>query len=445
MQNKDQGLFKTVAINNIVYLNLEKGLVYIPNKKVGEDAGNNGEIFKGYIGYNTDKQIECCVKKFSIPTYDKQMYEKLHQELIFGRQLVHKNIVKFYECSRSDNNFYMFMEYCNGGSLAERMSLGYEDSLMSTKIFSEVQAINIIQQIIDALIYMKELSYDGKVGAVHRDIKPDNIMFQNDIPKLIDFGMSRFMDKQTITHYKGSPIYMSPQNLRFEKYDLEKNDVWGIGIILFQLVEGIYPWRMALNSLEDLQKAQEKIKNNIQFKNKVSEELQSLIRHMLQYDEQDRCDWNQVTNYQIIKHQNHLQINTINRLVLNYELFEDLQTKLNIEKLSKCFLDLTLTTINNLKEFLPKNSSLEKKIDQLYIKRILQKRKFHTFKSERALKYKLSQRLVKYLEQLILDTIDQVQTKNVQLVCQIIISLYKTDAEFKDELPLTSLLQLAKL
>lgn len=39
-------------------------------------------------------------------------------------------------------------------------------------------------------------------------------MFSNNIPKLIDFGMARFMDSNTITPYKGSPIYMSPQNLK---------------------------------------------------------------------------------------------------------------------------------------------------------------------------------------------------------------------------------------
>lgn len=58
-------------------------------------------------------------------------------------------------------------------------------------------------------------------------------MFSDGVPKLIDFGMARFMDRPTITPYKGSPIYMSPQNLKQGRYDLEKNDVWGVGMILY--------------------------------------------------------------------------------------------------------------------------------------------------------------------------------------------------------------------
>ncbi|CAD8175768.1 unnamed protein product [Paramecium octaurelia] len=449
MKKVEQELFKSVAIKDIVYLNIERGLVYIPGKQIDPDAGNNGEIFKGYIGYNTDKQLECCVKKFPIPSYNQSLFDKLYQELIFGRQLVHKNIVKFFECSYSNNNFYIFMEYCNGQSLAQKMSLGYEDDLMSTKIFPEEYALNIMQQVIDALIYMKQLSYDGKSGAVHRDIKPDNIMFSNDVPKLIDFGMARFMDRPTVTPYKGSPIYMSPQNLRQGQYDLEKNDVWGIGMILYQLVEGVFPWKTELTSIEDLKKAQESIRNNIKFSNKVSTGLQKLIRHMLQYEEKDRCSWEQVVEYDLMKpyfcHLHRPEINEMDRLVQNYELVLKLQTELKLEKINKYVLDLTLTKTHQLKEFLPKNSQLDQKINQLYLQRILQKRKFHKFKSETALQRKLSQILVKYLEQMIVDTIDEVQLVNLNFICQIVISLYKKDLELQNDLTLDDLLQLARL
>lgn len=53
---------------------------------------------------------------------------------------------------------------------------------------------------------------------------------------------------------------------------------------------------------------------------------------------------------------NRPELNELNRLVLNYELFEELQKSLNIEKINKYVMDLTLTKIHNLKEFLPKNS-----------------------------------------------------------------------------------------
>ena len=58
-------------------------------------------------------------------------------------------------------------------------------------------------------------------------------MFKDDIPKLIDFGMANFIEISKVTHFIGSPIYMSPQNLKSQEYNLEKNDVWSLGLILY--------------------------------------------------------------------------------------------------------------------------------------------------------------------------------------------------------------------
>ncbi|CAD8083395.1 unnamed protein product [Paramecium sonneborni] len=449
MQQNNQGFLKTVVMkNNLVCLNEQKGLVYIPGNQIDPDAGNNGQIFKGYIGYNTNQQLECCVKRFSIPTYNKQLFDKLNLELILGRQLNHKNIVKYYECSTSQNNFYIFMEYCEQGSLAQMMSLGYEDELMSTKQFPEDWSIEMMSQIIDALIYMRQLSFDGRSGAVHRDIKPDNIMFSNNVPKLIDFGMSRFMDLSNVTPHKGSPIYMSPQNLKSERYDLEKNDVWGIGIILFQLVEGVYPWRSELQDIRDLICAQEKLKQNIVYTNKTSQKLQDLITNMLKYDEKDRYDWEQVLNHEVMKpYFKYIfeEINEIKRLILNYELYEKLKSILKINDLEKYVLDLTLNKIHKFKTYITLDTQLDQKIKELYIKRILQKRKFHTFKREILMKSKLQRKLVKHLELMTLENENDAQIQSLRPFCQIIISLYKEDMIFDHPMSLTELLELAKI
>ncbi|CAD8072960.1 unnamed protein product [Paramecium sonneborni] len=449
MDKNDQCFLKTTNCQNLIQLNIDRGLVYLPNQQIDPKAGNNGQVFKGYIGYNTDKQIECCVKKVSMQSDHRLLFEKVNQELILGRQLSHKNIVKFYESSTSQNNFYIFMEYCNGGSLKQMMCLKQDNQLMKTKIFPEKQAIEIMSQIIDALVYMKQLSFDGKSGVVHRDIKPDNIVFQNNIPKLIDFGMSRFVDRSTVTLLKGSPIYMSPQNLKSEKYDLEKNDVWSVGIILYQLVEGEFPWRSRLKDMQDLVQAQQKIQKNITYSNNTSQMLQNLINNMLKYDENDRYDWDQVINHQVmipeLKTSISNDITEVNRLIINYEQYLKCQPILSTNNLEKYVLDLTLTKLFNYQETITKNPELDQKVKELYISRLLQKRKFHNFERELIMKTKLSQKLVKSLQQMIIENLTDTQNQILIILCKIVISLYKENIKFDQQITIQRLLELAKL
>lgn len=108
-------------------------------------------------------------------------------------------IVKFFDKLQTSNNFYLVFEYCAGGTL--------EELLIKKKRLQEKEALTILYQMSEAF---KELNYKK---IMHRDVKPSNILKQNYIFKLADFGFC----KKLKNHFEltktivGSPIYMAPE------------------------------------------------------------------------------------------------------------------------------------------------------------------------------------------------------------------------------------------
>lgn len=81
---------------------------------------------------------------------------------------------------------------------------------------------------------------------IHRDLKPENILLsslENDpILKIADFGLSRMLNPDDFAETVcGSPFYMAPEILQFQKYDA-KVDMWSLGAILFELLNGYPPF-----------------------------------------------------------------------------------------------------------------------------------------------------------------------------------------------------------
>jgi serine/threonine protein kinase len=78
---------------------------------------------------------------------------------------------------------------------------------------------------------------------MHRDIKPDNILCNSQgFVKLTDFGITKQMDEeQMAATFVGTMNYMSPERMEGEKYSFE-GDIWSLGIVIIELITGIYPF-----------------------------------------------------------------------------------------------------------------------------------------------------------------------------------------------------------
>lgn len=180
-------------------------------------------------------------ESFGRPVALKIMSDQLGQDDVWAQrfmhearivaQLSHSNIVPVFDVGSHGGRFYISMELLKGGKLDEKMQRG----------LPAAEAIRI------ACGVAAGLDYAGSKGFVHRDIKPDNIMFRDDgTPVILDFGIAKQKDgdsKMTKTGtIVGTTGYMSPEQAMGQELD-ERSDIYSLGIMLYELLTGTVPFR----------------------------------------------------------------------------------------------------------------------------------------------------------------------------------------------------------
>lgn len=153
------------------------------------------------------------------------------------------HVLDISEILEDESSFYVVMPKCNGGELF--------DFLVTETEVSEAECKRIVREILTAVGHLH------KSGLVHRDVKPENIMFNMDIPtktpksvKLIDFDtcMAWIPGSPKSTKFVGTPGYIAPEALLGEVSP--QSDLWSVGVILYILMTGETPWS-SMVSLED--------------------------------------------------------------------------------------------------------------------------------------------------------------------------------------------------
>lgn len=145
-----------------------------------------------------------------------------------------ENYFFYYFAQKTDNFIYLVMEYCEGGDLSQY--------LRKKLILKESEAQSLLQQLTSAL----KVLWDNNL--IHRDLKPQNLLLQHDtdgkvILKIADFGFARYVEPTDLAETLcGSPLYMAPEILRYEKYD-SKADLWSVGAIAYEMVFGSPPYK----------------------------------------------------------------------------------------------------------------------------------------------------------------------------------------------------------
>ncbi|CAK0804954.1 unnamed protein product [Prorocentrum cordatum] len=177
---------------------------------------------------------ERAVKRMSSRTPHQS--SRCMREVSIMNAVDHPNIVKLVETFQDSRNTYLVVELCRGGDLLSRM-VAYGGS------FSEQNTAMVLQQIFRGTLYLHQCSI------AHRDLKPDNLLFANDVPvhgntvKIIDFGLARTCNEGQILMTKvGTPIYVAPEVLAGRGYD-KQCDNWSTGIVAHVLLCGYPPFR----------------------------------------------------------------------------------------------------------------------------------------------------------------------------------------------------------
>ena len=203
----------------------------VPGYEVIRELGRGGMAVV-YLATQTSLQRPVALKVLDrdAPGYD-ELAQRFINEAHTLAGLRHPNIVTVYDVVASPGGDFIAMEYLGHGSLSDQLAVG----------LALTQSLSILAQLGSAL------DAAHAHGVVHRDIKPDNVLFRDpDTPVLTDFGIARRIsaDSQRVTQAGlavGTPSYMSPEQIGGDAVD-GRADQYGLGALWYQLMTGRPPF-----------------------------------------------------------------------------------------------------------------------------------------------------------------------------------------------------------
>ena len=158
--------------------------------------------------------------------------ERFFREAETAGRLQHQNIVTIFDAGEEHDLAYIAMEFLKGKDLV--------DACKDGQLLAVPRVLSIVARVAEAL------AYAHRQNVVHRDIKPANIMYElaSDTVKVTDFGIARITDssKTKTGLVLGTPSFMSPEQLAGKKVD-GRSDLYSLGVMLFQMLAGVLPFR----------------------------------------------------------------------------------------------------------------------------------------------------------------------------------------------------------
>lgn len=231
------------------------------------------------------KAADCEGNLYAVKIYNKRVMKSrwiskgktalslIQSEIEILEVAIHPNIIMLHEVinKESYHKLYMVLEYAEKGTLKDKGRV------------NESQAKKYFSQLIDGLEYLHET-----LRIVHRDIKPDNILFDgNDVLKISDFGSAQYLQNgnNDLTSSAGTYAFMSPElHGNSKTFRGKPTDIWAAGITLYCMIEGKIPFK----SLKLLELANEVKTEQIKIPNYFSEPLKDLFSKIFEKDPDKR-------------------------------------------------------------------------------------------------------------------------------------------------------------
>jgi len=229
---------KTIFNKNYIFLNDENIIKDMKQSSIDE------YIISKDLGIGSYAEVKLGIhkitkKRYAIKIYDKNIVndeEKkntIKNEIFILKQLNNENIMKLYDVIETNRHLYLILEYINGISL-----LDYIQREENRRI-SENVCKKLFYQIVKAILHCQNKNI------CHRDIKLENILVINEnIIKLIDFGFAIKCNRNEYQEFFcGTLYYMPPEIVNKQKYIPFYSDIWSLGILLYTMLFGNFPFK----------------------------------------------------------------------------------------------------------------------------------------------------------------------------------------------------------
>src|SRR3954447_5070049 len=177
-----------------------------------------------------DREVAIKVLPFSL-AFDREFVERFQREARTSAKLEHPNIIPIYRVGKAGRIIYFVMKFLRGKPLSS--VLGARGSLPPLEIRRTLAEVS------------RALAYAHKKEIVHRDIKPDNIMFDEHGHAVVtDFGIAKAVSGGKLTGTGmsiGTPHYMSPEQAKAQPLD-GRSDIYSLGVVAYQCLTGSVPY-----------------------------------------------------------------------------------------------------------------------------------------------------------------------------------------------------------
>jgi len=256
---------------------LTTGSTFAGRYQIIEELGKGG-MGKVYKVFDQEVQAKMALKLIKPEvSADKNTIDRFRNELKIARDVSHKNICRMYDLGREAGSYFITMEYVSGEDL--------KSFIRRARQLVVGTAILIAKQVCEGLAEAHRL------GVVHRDLKPGNIMIDKEgNAKIMDFGIARSISVKGITGAGvmiGTPEYMSPEQVEGKEVD-QRSDIYSLGIILYEMLTGQVPFEGDTPFTVGVKQKSEIPRDPKELNSQIPLDLSRLILRCLEKDKEKR-------------------------------------------------------------------------------------------------------------------------------------------------------------
>ncbi len=243
-----------------------RGDIFAGRYDIIEELGSGG-MGKVYRVFDKRLGEEAALKLLrSDIAADRKAVERFRNEIKVARKIGHAHVCRMYDLYEEDDGIFITMEYVPGEDL--------KSLIRRAGALSVARAVELTKQIGEGLAEAHRL------GVVHRDLKPQNIMIDRQgRAKIMDFGIARRLEGPDITAEGmiiGTPDYMAPEQVNAESVDA-RTDIYALGLILYEMLTSRLPFEAETGLAVALKHKTETPLSPRNFNPQLSEALERLI------------------------------------------------------------------------------------------------------------------------------------------------------------------------